>query len=184
VRTRLNFDALLAAHIAGGVSLAAGFTAKYNSDPLPGKQNLDTTTTLSFIFAFSKPAPAAPEDKCATPPPAVPTSTPSTDAATQHPLDTTPTTPPAHTAIAAFVDDASKPVDSAPWVDLDESKEQTHAIAELMKSHPNMTVKIGSADTTAKADAVRTALVDAGIAASRITTEVHAGHTSLRVTAK
>lgn len=54
---RLNFDALLAAHVGGGFSLGVGITAKYNSAPLPGKVNLDSTGTLSLIYAFASPAP-------------------------------------------------------------------------------------------------------------------------------
>lgn len=54
---RLNFDALLAAHVGGGFSLGVGITAKYNSAPLPGKLNLDSTGTLSLIYAFASPAP-------------------------------------------------------------------------------------------------------------------------------
>jgi len=52
---RLNFDALLAAHVGGGFSLGFGITAKYNSAPLPGKLNLDSTGTLSLIYAFASP---------------------------------------------------------------------------------------------------------------------------------
>jgi hypothetical protein len=54
---RLNFDALLAAHVGGGFSLGVGITAKYNSAPLPGKLNLDSAGTLSLIYAFASPAP-------------------------------------------------------------------------------------------------------------------------------
>jgi Protein of unknown function, DUF481 len=52
---RLNFDALLAAHVGGGFSLGFGITAKYNSAPLPGKVDLDSTGTLSLIYAFASP---------------------------------------------------------------------------------------------------------------------------------
>jgi hypothetical protein len=52
---RLNFDALLAAHVGGGFSLGFGVTAKYNSAPLAGKVNLDSTGTLSLIYAFASP---------------------------------------------------------------------------------------------------------------------------------
>lgn len=55
---RLNFDALLAAHVGGGFSLGVGIIAKYNSAPLAGKVNVDSTGTLSLIYAFASPAPA------------------------------------------------------------------------------------------------------------------------------
>jgi hypothetical protein len=54
---RLNFDALLAAHVGGGFSLGVGITAKYNSAPLAGKVNLDSAGTLSLIYAFASPTP-------------------------------------------------------------------------------------------------------------------------------
>jgi hypothetical protein len=60
---RVNFDALLAAHVGGGFSLGVGIIAKYNSAPLPGKVNLDSTGTLSLIYAFASPAPSRPEEK-------------------------------------------------------------------------------------------------------------------------
>jgi len=63
--SRLNFNALLASHITGGVSLGVGFQAKYNSAPLPGKEDLDTATTLTLIYAFG----GAPVPPPAPPPP-------------------------------------------------------------------------------------------------------------------
>ncbi len=60
-RSRLNFDALIAAKIGGGLALGVGFTARYDNAPLPGKKELDTATTLSLIYAFSDlPAKAPP----------------------------------------------------------------------------------------------------------------------------
>jgi hypothetical protein len=77
--SRLNFDALLAAHLGAGLSVGVGFSAKYNSAPLPGKQNVDSTGTVALIYAFGGPPPAPPP-ACepaapATPAPA-PTSAP------------------------------------------------------------------------------------------------------------
>jgi hypothetical protein len=60
--SRLNFDALLAAHVGGGFSLGFGVTAKYNSAPLAGKVNLDSAGTFSLIYAFASPAPK--EETC------------------------------------------------------------------------------------------------------------------------
>jgi hypothetical protein len=64
-RARLNYDALFAAHVGGGLSLGVGFSARYDHAPLPDKKNLDTATTVSLIYAFSDvpeaPPPAPPE---------------------------------------------------------------------------------------------------------------------------
>jgi hypothetical protein len=70
--SRINFDALLAAHVGGGFSLGLGYTAKYNSAPLPGKVNLDTTGTLSLIYAFASPTPKPTTCPCPTEPPPPP----------------------------------------------------------------------------------------------------------------
>jgi hypothetical protein len=78
-RNRFNFDSLIAAKVGGGLSVGAGFTARYNHDPLPGKEELDTATTLSLIYAFSdiveppKPPPCPP---CPPPPPPPPAPAP------------------------------------------------------------------------------------------------------------
>jgi hypothetical protein len=58
--SRINFNALLAAHITGGISLGVGFQAKYNSAPLPGKFDTDTSTTLTLIYAFAATPPTVP----------------------------------------------------------------------------------------------------------------------------
>lgn len=109
-RARLNYDALFAANVAGGFSLGVGFSLRYDHDPLPGKKDLDTATTLSLIYAYSDappappppapppppppaPAPVAPAPTPAdNPPPAAPAAPPATV-----PLDTTPAPPPATT---------------------------------------------------------------------------------------
>ncbi len=51
--SRLNVDATLAAKLYGGIAAGIGFTARYDKNPLPGRSNLDTATTLSLIYAFS-----------------------------------------------------------------------------------------------------------------------------------
>ncbi|HVW24531.1 MAG TPA: DUF481 domain-containing protein [Polyangiaceae bacterium] len=73
-RARLNYDALFAAHVGGGLSLGLGFSARYDHAPLPTKKNLDTATTVSLIYAFSDApeTPAAPAE----PPVAKPPETP------------------------------------------------------------------------------------------------------------
>jgi putative salt-induced outer membrane protein len=52
-RYRVNFDALFASKVGGGLSLGFGFGARYDHAPLPGKASLDTTTTLSLIYSYS-----------------------------------------------------------------------------------------------------------------------------------
>ena len=70
---RLNYEALVAANLGEGFSFGVGFTARFDHDPLPGKKDLDTTTTLNLIYAFSD-VPEAPPDcsKCAQPEPPPP----------------------------------------------------------------------------------------------------------------
>jgi hypothetical protein len=52
-RYRLNYDLLFTSRIAGDFSLGAGFAARYDNQPLPEKQELDTATTLSLVYAFT-----------------------------------------------------------------------------------------------------------------------------------
>jgi hypothetical protein len=52
-RYRVNFDALFAAKVAGGFAVGLGFSARYDHAPLPGKEDLDTSTTMSLIYAYS-----------------------------------------------------------------------------------------------------------------------------------
>jgi putative salt-induced outer membrane protein len=56
-RARVNFDALLAAQVGAGLAFGVGVGARYDNAPLPGKEKLDTTTTVSLIYAFSSVAP-------------------------------------------------------------------------------------------------------------------------------
>jgi putative salt-induced outer membrane protein len=73
----INYDALFAAKVGGGLALGLGFNARYDSDPLPGKKNTDTATTLSLIYAFSDAVPPkAPDVPCAPAPPPVPAFNP------------------------------------------------------------------------------------------------------------
>jgi putative salt-induced outer membrane protein YdiY len=105
---RINYDALFAANMGAGLSLGLGFSARYDNVPLPGKQNTDTVTTVSLIYAFSDAAKPAPTCPCPTepppapppppPPPPTPTPTP-TPTATPTPTPTaTPTPTPTPTA--------------------------------------------------------------------------------------
>ena len=72
-RYRVNYDALFAAKVGGGLALGLGFTARYDHAPLPGKQKLDTASTLSLIYTFSdvpEPTKEAPPCDCPAPAPA------------------------------------------------------------------------------------------------------------------
>jgi len=90
---RLNFDALFAAHLINAFSLGVGFSAKYNSNPLAGKENLDTATTLTLIYAFTSPAPTPPPPPVCVPAPCVPAPLPPVPPpSTTAPTTTTPTT--------------------------------------------------------------------------------------------
>jgi putative salt-induced outer membrane protein len=52
-RYRVNYDALVAAKIGGGLAFGVGFSARYDHAPLPGKDKTDTASTLSLIYAYS-----------------------------------------------------------------------------------------------------------------------------------
>ncbi len=52
-RFRVVGEGVCAARISGGLSLGLGATARYERTPLPGKERLDTTSTLSLVYAFS-----------------------------------------------------------------------------------------------------------------------------------
>jgi hypothetical protein len=69
--SRVNFNALLAAHLFGGLSVGLGFNVKYNSNPLPGKVNVDSSGTASLIYAYSD-AKKKEAPKCPCPPPEPP----------------------------------------------------------------------------------------------------------------
>jgi hypothetical protein len=60
-RTRLNFDAVFAAKVVGGLAVGLGCSLRYDNAPLPGKENLDTTTTLSLIYSHTDTPAAKPE---------------------------------------------------------------------------------------------------------------------------
>lgn len=52
---RMNFNALIAAKLVGGLALGVGFNLLFDNGALvdSGKKKLDTTTTLQLIYAFS-----------------------------------------------------------------------------------------------------------------------------------
>jgi hypothetical protein len=86
--SRLNFDALFAAKVGGGFSVGLGFSARYDRYPLPGKQDTDTASTLTLIYAFSDlptPPPPPPPPPCLSPPPPPATPPPSAAATPPNP---------------------------------------------------------------------------------------------------
>lgn len=70
--TRLNFDATVAAKLDWGFSLGLGFSARYDRKPIGDREQLDTSTTVSLIYAWSD---AAPKKEKAEPPPPPPCPT-------------------------------------------------------------------------------------------------------------
>jgi putative salt-induced outer membrane protein YdiY len=97
----LNYDALFAAKVGGGLALGLGFNARYDSDPLPGKKTTDTASTLSLIYSFSDAVPPkTPDVPCPPPAPApAPATAPAPAPATMAPAEPAPSTmsPPAPT---------------------------------------------------------------------------------------
>ncbi len=170
-RSRVNFDALFAAHVAGGLSLGVGFTAKYNSNPLPGKQDVDTTTTLSLIYAFT----SSNKDK-KEPPPPPPPCTPCMTA----PI-TPPITPPPSDVAASYVALDGVTFNATGELDAMASKDALNRLVDTLKMYPNVKVHISSPNATTQADAIRSALVAAGADGARIVTETREGKISVRI---
>jgi len=52
-RYRFNYDVLLAANVWGGLAFGAGFTARFDNQPLPGKEKLDTATTANLLYSYT-----------------------------------------------------------------------------------------------------------------------------------
>jgi len=98
-RYRMNFDALIAANIGAGFAFGFGFSARYDHDPLPGKEKLDTSSTVSLIFAFDsvtpKKAATCPCPEAGAPAPGAPTDNPPRPPATPPPPPPPPGTAPA-----------------------------------------------------------------------------------------
>jgi putative salt-induced outer membrane protein len=107
-RYRINYDALFAAKVGGGLALGLGFTARYDHAPLPGKQQLDTASTISLIYAFSDAAAPPEEPKCPCPRPPAPAppspAQPPPPAAQPPPPAAEPPPPPAPTLTQPPVD--------------------------------------------------------------------------------
>jgi putative salt-induced outer membrane protein YdiY len=70
-RHRFNFDALFAAKIGAGLAVGLGFGLRFDRVPLPGKEKLDTNTSVSLIYSYShsKDASGGPSAPLAQPPP-------------------------------------------------------------------------------------------------------------------
>jgi putative salt-induced outer membrane protein len=50
---RFNYDVLFTAKVWGDLALGVGFNARYDNQPLPDKEKLDTTSTLSLVYSFT-----------------------------------------------------------------------------------------------------------------------------------
>jgi hypothetical protein len=76
--SRLNYDALFAAKVGKGLSVGFGISARYDAHPLPGKVDMDTSTTVSLIYGFTNygDPPKPPPPVCAPPPPPPPAPPP------------------------------------------------------------------------------------------------------------
>jgi len=92
---RVNYEALLAAKLWGGLALGAGFNLRYDHHPLEGIKTLDTQTILSVIYSYSSAAPPAEEPEPPCEPPPVPAPAP--EAPPAAPPAPNPVPPPADT---------------------------------------------------------------------------------------
>ncbi len=93
--SRLNFDALFASKISGGLSLGLGIHAAYDRFPLPGKKDLDTASTLTLIYSFSDlPTPPPPPCPCPAAPPPPPPPPPAPAVVAPPPPPPPPVAPP------------------------------------------------------------------------------------------
>jgi len=54
-RSRVNIEALVAAKLFGGLSLGVGFTTRFDSQPLPGKERVDTSSQATLIYTYAAP---------------------------------------------------------------------------------------------------------------------------------
>lgn len=52
-RRRFNYDILFTAKVWGDLALGVGFNARYDNQPLPDKEKLDTTSTLSLVYSYT-----------------------------------------------------------------------------------------------------------------------------------
>lgn len=52
-RYRFNYDVLFTAKVWGDLALGVGFNARFDNAPLPEKEKLDTTSTLSLVYSYS-----------------------------------------------------------------------------------------------------------------------------------
>ena len=111
-RWRMNYDALLAAKLFGGLALGVGFNLRYDHSPLPDVKRLDTQTVLSVIYSYSS---AAPPPKAEEPPPCPPTpACPTTPAAVAPTPAPAPAPPPAPTPDGNPPPDTMAPPTAAP----------------------------------------------------------------------
>jgi putative salt-induced outer membrane protein len=52
-RYRFNYDVLFTAKVWGDLALGVGFNARFDNAPLPDKEKLDTSSTLSLVYSYT-----------------------------------------------------------------------------------------------------------------------------------
>ncbi|MFI5308168.1 MAG: YdiY family protein [Polyangiales bacterium] len=94
---RVNYDALFAAKVVGGLAIGLGVSLRYDHSPLAGKKTLDTATTVTLIYSYSDskppeaapPCPPPPEPVAAPEPPPAPVAAPPEPSAPPEPAPAT-----------------------------------------------------------------------------------------------
>ena len=59
-RYRANYDVLFTAKVWGDLALGVGFSARFDNAPLPEKEKLDTSSSLSLVYAYNSATEDAP----------------------------------------------------------------------------------------------------------------------------
>jgi hypothetical protein len=70
-RHRFNVDALFAAKVGAGLAVGLGFGLRFDRVPLPGKEQLDISTSVSLIYSYSQTREAGASSSTSGPPPPV-----------------------------------------------------------------------------------------------------------------
>ena len=94
MRQRFNVDALFAAKIGVGLAIGLGFGLRFDRVPLPGKERLDTSTSVSLVYSYSHTKEAAGTPSSAPPQPPPPVGPPPNTPPTPLPVAPPPENPP------------------------------------------------------------------------------------------
>jgi hypothetical protein len=116
-RNRINYDALFAAQVGGGLSVGLGFSLRYDHDPLPDKKRLDTATTVSLIYSFTDIPKKKEPPTCPCPAPAsepAPADHPAPASDSTQPASSTPPPPADNTVPATGTTRPVEPMDQSP----------------------------------------------------------------------